>query len=178
MKKIIALLPVLLALTSVPSVARAVGETPAAAATTRVELRTRFNAMVDELAAKAAARKATREDFSRVVEEMRSVANEYMESVRVAGIREKAITRMNELELKAKDASLLLMEFDAFKDLLIDLDLQGIFQRTIERARAGDVTRLQWYPFTGRPRLEDVKLVDPSWNSGKNRRECADPLIE
>ncbi len=34
------------------------------------------------------------------------------------------------------------------------------------------------YPFTGRPRLEDVKLVDPSWNLGKNRRECADALIE
>lgn len=171
-----AILPILLALTAAPSIAFTANETPAATAPARVELRARFNAMVDELAQKAAARKATREDFAKVVEEMRVIANEYMDNARVAGIRERAIARMNELEVRAKEAALQLAEFDAFKDLILDLDLQGIFQRTIERARAGDVTRLQWTMYKAQltQRLDAARDWDPEIDAiiGRLMAEC------
>ena len=50
MKTSIAILPLLLALTAAPSIAFTANDTPSATAPTRVELRARFNAMVDELA--------------------------------------------------------------------------------------------------------------------------------
>jgi hypothetical protein len=140
------------------------------------ELRARFNAMVDELSAKAAARNATRADFQRVVEEIRAVASEYMETVRVADIRDKALERMMELELRAKDTALLLTECDVFKDLILDLDLQGIFQRTIDRARAGDVTRLQWTMYVEglQARADGAKAWNPEIDAiiGRLRAEC------
>jgi hypothetical protein len=176
MKTYIAILPIFLALTAAPSIAYTATDAPSATVAAKVELRARFNAMVDELAAKAAARGATREDFSKVVEEIRAVANEYMDAPRVAGIRERAIARMNELEVKAKAAALQLMEFDAFKDLLIDLDLQGIFNRTIERARAGEVTRLQWtmYKATLQQRADSAKAWNPELDAiiGRLMAEC------
>ncbi|MBL8863236.1 MAG: hypothetical protein JNK02_14665 [Planctomycetes bacterium] len=121
-------------------------DSPAApkAPTAPIDLRGRFDALVDELAKKAAARGATRQDFARVVEEVRSAANEYMGERRVEQIRDKLIERINELEVKARDAQLMLMEFDVLKDLFIDLQCEGCVRRMAANVRAGKATRLEY----------------------------------
>lgn len=176
MKMSIAILPAVLALTAVPSMSFTTVDTTPATTTAKADLRGRFNAMVDELAAKAAARKATREDFNKVVEELRSVANEYMEVQRVGTIREKAIERMNALEVKARDAQLTLMEFDVIKDLELDMELEGVFAQTINRAREGKVTRLQWTMYTTAltQRADAAKAWNPEIDAiiGRLHTEC------
>jgi hypothetical protein len=176
MKMSIALLPAFFALTAVPSLALPIVDTTPAPVTAKADLRGRFNAMVDELAAKAAARKATREDFARVVEELRSVANEYMSAPRAQSIREKAITRMNELEVRARDAMLTLMEFDVIKDLEIDMELEGVLQQTMTRAREGKATRLEWAMYTAAlsQRAEAAQAWNPEIDAivGRLRTEC------
>jgi hypothetical protein len=175
MKHGLMILSCVLALSAAPAFATTC-PTLVPASATSPEMRARFNAMVDELAAKAAARTATRQDFQRVVDEMRTIANEYMETKRITDIREKFLERMMELEQRAQQAQLMLMEFDVFKDLILDLDLQGIFQRTIDRARAGDVTRLQWtmYVEALQVRLDAAKAWNPEIDAivGRLRAEC------
>lgn len=176
MKMSVAILPAVLVLAAVPSMGFTAVDTTPATTTVKTDLRGRFNAMVDELAAKAAARNATRADFLKVVEELRSVANEYTEVQRVGEIREKAIERMNQLEVKARDAMLTLMEFDVIKDLMIDLELEGVFAQTINRAREGKVTRLQWTMYTTAlgQRADAAKAWNPEIDAivGRLRAEC------
>ncbi|MCY2959152.1 MAG: hypothetical protein NTY35_03220 [Planctomycetota bacterium] len=177
MKIYIAFLPAFLALSVAPAMAFTANDTPAPTTTpAKVDIRVRFNAMCDELAQKAAARKATRADFAKVVDEMRNIANEYVDNARAITMRDKMIERMNALEVKARDASLQLMEFDVFKDLIIDLELDSLLLRVSSLAREGKATRLEWLMVTTAltQRAEAAKAWNPEIDAivGRLLAEC------
>jgi hypothetical protein len=137
-------------------------ETPAAAPAP-FDMRLRFNNAVDVLAEKCKAQKATREEFAVAVQALRDLGNQYMEVQRVTSIIEKMIARMNELEVKARDKMLELMEFDVLKDMAIDIQFQGAMARMAARVKEGKATRLEYamvYDALG-VRLQAAKDWDP-----------------
>lgn len=143
MKIILLPLFALAALAIAPNVVRATTSTTKPAVT--VDLRDRFNAVCDELAKKAAARGATRADFNQAVEAVRAAANQYLADDRqVQSIRDRLIERINQLEVRAREAALDVAEFDVLKDLLIDLDLSGALWRMRAQVLEGKATRLDW----------------------------------
>ena len=164
------------ALAAAPLAAAAPADASPKPATRVADLRGRFNLLVDELAKKAAARSATREDFARVVEEIRSVANDYIGARRVETIRDRFIRRMNDLEARAQTAALQLQELDVLKDIMVDLELEGAMHRMADRARAGQATRLEYamvYEALSQ-RAEYAKDWDPELEAivGRLRAEC------
>lgn len=127
-----------------PAPATAVDTTPAKVAVDS-GLRQRFCDVCDELAKKAVARNATREDYNRAVQAVRDLANAYIvETKRVEAIQDQLIQRIMDLQLRAKDKQIELMEFDALKDKAIDIELAGCLARMANMCRQGKATRLEY----------------------------------
>lgn len=130
-----------------PAPATAVDTTDTKPAKVAVDsgLRQRFCDACDELARKAAARGATREDYNRVANALRDMANAYIqEHKRIEHIQQQLLERLDELMNRAKLAELKAMEFDVLKDKIIDIQLLGCLARATNRVAEGKMTPLEW----------------------------------
>jgi hypothetical protein len=145
MKIFLVPLAALAVLAFAPTPTRGGDTTDTAKVTRNDNLRQRFCDVCDELARKAVARNATRENYNRAVDAVRALANEHTADHRqIEAIQLKLIDRINELELRAKTVQLKLVEFDVLKDISIDLELLGCLGRMANMCREGKATRLDF----------------------------------
>ncbi len=111
-------------------------------------LRARFNAAIEELQKKAAARGATREDYQRLADQITAAAKEYEATTPSLGnLRQRAAARIEDIETRARAGAVDAVEFDALRDSLIDMDLEIALGRLKAAALAGKFTRAEYQGF-------------------------------
>lgn len=144
-------------------------------------LRTRFNAAVDELQKKAEARGATREDYQRVLDQMTAAAREH-ESVApgLATLRQRAAARMEAIETRARAGAVDAVEFDALRDSLVDMDLEVAAGRLKGAALGGKYTRAEYQGFLDawNARASAAKEGNPELDAITTRAKAALEAVE
>lgn len=107
-------------------------------------LRVRFNAAVEALRAKAAARNATRADYQRVVDEFKAAAAAYEVPAPSVFLGDRILARIAELETMAQTAMYELLELDILKDQAIDAELEYAIARLKSNISARQPSRTDW----------------------------------
>lgn len=131
-------------------------------------LRERFNGALDKLRAAAIERKATREDYQRVLDALAEAAKAYEAETRPAiASRERLQKRIRDLEAAPRGTIDEMGEIDAIKDLAIDVELEYALARLQARAIAGNWSRADYQAMVDvlTARAESAKTWNPEIES-------------
>ncbi len=138
MKTTIATITFLAALGAAPATATA--QTPVSGGTTvqATSLRTTANPAIDVLSKKAVEKTATKEDYTKLSEQLSASLKPLETEVPgVGGIRTRLQARIEEIEQRARAGAVDAQEFDALRDAMIDADLEVAISRLRAATRAG-----------------------------------------
>lgn len=129
--------------------------------------RERFDKAVEQLRLAAVERKATREDYQRVLDALTATAQSYgTQSPAATSLRDRLAARIQELEARAEKAALETDDLDIVRDLMIDMHLEFA------------LARLQAHAVAGKWAREDYDAVANALTARANHAKAWNPEIE